>query len=127
MKRTAEQAELQNMLHCVPKSVRKNVDLPCYGSSGYSATHSADYQTPSKPIPVLTSTPHVRCNVNELVMEADADAELRRVIDNFVAIYEQLDRCEGSDVKPNYSYTELAYLAMLRSPNFCLPITEIYR
>lgn len=54
------------------------------------------------------------------------DTELRRVIDNFVQIYEQLDKCDLSDKKPNYSYTELAYLAMLRSPNFCLPIAQIY-
>lgn len=57
----------------------------------------------------------------------EADIELRRVMDNFVNIYEQLGKCNGPNVKPNYSYTELAYLAMLRSPNFCLPITEIYR
>lgn len=57
----------------------------------------------------------------------EADIELRRVVDNFVNIYEQLGKCNGPNVKPNYSYTELAYLAMLRSPNFCLPITEIYR
>ena len=56
-----------------------------------------------------------------------ADSELRRVMDNFVNIYEQLGKCNGPNMKPNYSYTELAYLAMLRSPNFCLPITEIYR
>lgn len=55
------------------------------------------------------------------------EAELRRVIDAFVGVYEQLDKLNDVDVKPNYSYTELAFLAMLRSPNFCLPITEIYR
>ncbi|KAH3748575.1 uncharacterized protein LOC127847246 [Dreissena polymorpha] len=56
-----------------------------------------------------------------------AEVELRRVIDNFVNVYEQLDRSDSAAAKPNYSYTELAFLAMLRSPNFCLPITEIYR
>ena len=58
---------------------------------------------------------------------SEADSELRRVVDNFVSVYEQLGKCNGPNVKPNYSYTELAYLAMLRSQNFCLPITEIYR
>lgn len=61
------------------------------------------------------------------VMNQSAEAELRHVIDNFVGIYEQLDKNDDIDVKPNYSYTELAYLAMLRSQNFCLPIAEIYR
>ena len=56
----------------------------------------------------------------------EAEMELRRVMDTFVNIYEQLGKCNGPNMKPNYSYTELAYLAMLRSPNFCLPITEIY-
>lgn len=56
-----------------------------------------------------------------------AEVELRRVIDNFVNVYEQLDRSDSTSAKPNYSYTELAFLAMLRAPNFCLPITEIYR
>lgn len=55
------------------------------------------------------------------------EAELRRVIESFVSLYEQLDKTNDTDVKPNYSYTELAFLAMLRSPNFCLPINEIYR
>jgi len=55
------------------------------------------------------------------------DGELRRVIDNFVTVYEQLDRTDEPHAKPNYSYTELAFLALLRAPNFCLPITEIYR
>ncbi|ESO90934.1 hypothetical protein LOTGIDRAFT_145721, partial [Lottia gigantea] len=46
---------------------------------------------------------------------------------NFVNIYEKLDPTDDPAFKPNYSYTELVYLAVLRSPNFCLPIGEIYK
>ncbi|WAR16506.1 LIN31-like protein, partial [Mya arenaria] len=56
-----------------------------------------------------------------------SDEELRRVVDNFVSVYEKLDRTDTADAKPNYSYTELAFLALLRAPNFALPITEIYK
>lgn len=52
--------------------------------------------------------------------------ELRCIIDNFVDIYEKLSPSQEIDQKPNYSYTELIFLAILRSPNFCLPIQEIY-
>ncbi|XP_064600835.1 forkhead box protein A2-like [Liolophura sinensis] len=52
--------------------------------------------------------------------------DLRSVLDNFVRIYEGLDTQDGSR-KPNFTYTELIFLAIMRSPNFCLPITEIYR
>lgn len=55
------------------------------------------------------------------------DFELRAVVDNFIRIYESLDDTTRTDTKPNYSYTEMIYLAMLRSPNFCLPIPEIYK
>ncbi|KAL4218513.1 hypothetical protein ACF0H5_023247 [Mactra antiquata] len=65
-------------------------------------------------------------SARQLHLSQSADTELRHVIDNFVAVYEQLDKSDEIDVKPNYSYTELAYLAMLRSQNFCLPIAEIY-
>ena len=61
------------------------------------------------------------------VINMSREAELRRVIESFVGIYEQLDKTNDGTVKPNYSYTELAFLAMLRSPNFCLPINEIYK
>lgn len=96
--------------------------------------------------PILASTPqaNIVCNntrrlvefaaearpktsAMENVMDPTREAELRRVIDSFIHIYEQLDKTNDADVKPNYSYTELAFLAMLRSPNFCLPINEIYR
>lgn len=63
----------------------------------------------------------------ETAIDPAREAELRRVINSFVGVYEQLDKTDDADVKPNYSYTELAFLAMLRSPNFCLPINEIYR
>lgn len=56
-----------------------------------------------------------------------SEAELRAVMDDFVNVYESLDQSDVVDSKPNYSYTELIYLAILRSPNFCLPITEIYK
>ncbi|KAL3891963.1 hypothetical protein ACJMK2_004309 [Sinanodonta woodiana] len=56
-----------------------------------------------------------------------ADADLRKVVENFVNLYENLDTCNDVNRKPSYSYTELVYLALMRSPNFCLPITEIYR
>ncbi|XP_064600834.1 forkhead box C1-A-like [Liolophura sinensis] len=52
--------------------------------------------------------------------------DLRSVLDNFVRIYEGLDTQDVSQ-KPNFTYTELIFLAIMRSPNFCLPITEIYR
>lgn len=71
------------------------------------------------PLPLeenASSTPHYNTSV-----------DLRRVIDEFVAIYERLDSTDDPLVKPNYSYTELVYLALLRSPNFCLPINEIYK
>ncbi|XP_060081016.1 forkhead box protein N3-like [Ylistrum balloti] len=55
------------------------------------------------------------------------EADLRKVMDDFVQVYERLDTGDDPTKKPNYSYTELVYLAVLRSPNFCLPITEIYR
>ena len=55
------------------------------------------------------------------------ESELRKVMDDFVKVYERLDLSDDATCKPNYSYTELVYLAILRSPNFCLPITEIYR
>ncbi|KAK3609024.1 hypothetical protein CHS0354_020687 [Potamilus streckersoni] len=58
---------------------------------------------------------------------SNADADLRRAVDDFVNLYENLDTCNEVNTKPNYSYTELIYLAMMRSPNFCLPITEIYK
>lgn len=56
-----------------------------------------------------------------------AEAELRIVMDDFVKVYERLDQDDDVNVKPNYSYTELIYLSILRSPNFCLPISEIYK
>jgi len=56
-----------------------------------------------------------------------AEAELRTVMDDFVTVYERLDQDDDVNVKPNYSYTELIYLSILRSPNFCLPISEIYK
>ncbi|OWF50056.1 forkhead box protein A1-A-like [Mizuhopecten yessoensis] len=55
------------------------------------------------------------------------EADLRKVMDDFVQVYERLDTGDDPTKKPNYSYTELVYLAILRSPNFCLPITEIYK
>ncbi|XP_069106439.1 forkhead box protein I3-like [Argopecten irradians] len=55
------------------------------------------------------------------------ESDLRKVMDDFVQVYEKLDVGDDPTKKPNYSYTELVYLAILRSPNFCLPITEIYR
>ncbi|XP_071143232.1 uncharacterized protein [Mytilus edulis] len=56
-----------------------------------------------------------------------AETELRTVMDDFVTVYERLDQEDKADKKPNYSYTEMIYLSILRSPNFCLPITEIYK
>ncbi|KAK6186973.1 hypothetical protein SNE40_006228 [Patella caerulea] len=55
------------------------------------------------------------------------DVDLHNVMMNFVNIYEKLDSSDELLEKPNYSYTELVYLAVLRSPNFCLPIGEIYK
>ncbi|XP_050389858.2 uncharacterized protein LOC126808855 [Patella vulgata] len=55
------------------------------------------------------------------------DVDLHNVMMNFVNIYEKLDASDELLEKPNYSYTELVYLAILRSPNFCLPIGEIYK
>ncbi|XP_033727511.1 forkhead box protein A1-A-like [Pecten maximus] len=55
------------------------------------------------------------------------ETDLRKVMDDFVEVYEKLDTGDDPTKKPNYSYTELVYLAVLRSPNFCLPITEIYK
>ena len=54
----------------------------------------------------------------------ELQAATRRVIDTFVKVYEQ-DPEPGK--KPLYSYSELSFLALLRSPSFCLPVTEIYR
>ncbi|XP_060566633.1 uncharacterized protein LOC132725203 [Ruditapes philippinarum] len=87
--------------------------------------------------PVLASTPQgvtfvgTRTTMpgipaSTLQTNSAAENELRHVIDNFVNVYEQLDKNDDPDVKPNYSYSELAYIAMLRSPNFCLPIGQIY-
>ena len=88
--------------------------------------YSANYVPP---LPDSSPCVPAMANVEEhgTTNAGEADSELRRVMDNFINIYEQLGKCDGPNVKPNYSYTELAYLAMLRSPNFCLPITEIYR
>lgn len=58
---------------------------------------------------------------------SDAEKELRAIMDDFVQVYERLDTGDNADSKPNYSYTELVFLAILRSTNFCLPITEIYK
>ncbi|XP_064600839.1 forkhead box protein N2-like [Liolophura sinensis] len=51
---------------------------------------------------------------------------LRNTIDQFISIYEGLDHADETR-KPNFSYTELIFLSIMRSPNFCLPISEIYR
>lgn len=56
-----------------------------------------------------------------------SESDLRRVIAEFVDFYEKLDTTDLVNRKPNYSYTELIFLALMRSPNFCLPIHEIYR
>ncbi len=53
----------------------------------------------STPLPLeenASSTPNYNTSV-----------DLRRVIDEFVAIYERLDSSDDPLVKPNYSYTEL--------------------
>ncbi|KAK3088142.1 hypothetical protein FSP39_015332 [Pinctada imbricata] len=55
------------------------------------------------------------------------EIELRMIMDNLVNIYEKLDQSDNPHAKPNYSYSEMVYLAILRSKNFCLPLAEIYR
>jgi hypothetical protein len=51
---------------------------------------------------------------------------LSKHINKFLDIYEKLEPVNHPDVKPNYSYTELLMMAILRSPNYCRPITEVY-
>jgi len=59
-------------------------------------------------------------------VQAISQNDLHSVLNSFVQIYESLDS-RLNNQKPNYTYTELIFLAIMRSPNFCLPITEIYR
>lgn len=56
-----------------------------------------------------------------------AEAQLRGVLADFVRVYERLSPGDDPNTKPSYSYSELVFLALLRSPNFCLPINEIYK
>lgn len=56
-----------------------------------------------------------------------AELQLRQVLGDFVRLYERLSPDDDPGTKPNYSYSELVFLAILRSPNFCLPIGEIYK
>ncbi|XP_045182963.2 uncharacterized protein LOC123541496 [Mercenaria mercenaria] len=136
MKRKLEDANdvfLQNptkMLPTVAGTCSKNIVYQVVGTSPEQIGR-----------PILASTPQGVSDVGRrqctlptarriptttLQSNPAADNELRHVIDNFVSVYEQLDMTDNPDVKPNYSYSELAYLAMLRSPNFCLPIGQIY-
>lgn len=55
------------------------------------------------------------------------DSELRKIVDNFVDIYEKLSPINDAELKPCFTYTELIFLAIMRSPHFCLPIHEIYK
>ncbi|XP_062605466.1 forkhead box protein N4-like [Saccostrea cucullata] len=56
-----------------------------------------------------------------------AEYQLRQVMNDFVRLYERLNPEDDPSTKPSYSYSELVFLAILRSPNFCLPIGEIYK
>ncbi|XP_061178647.1 forkhead box protein N4-like [Saccostrea echinata] len=56
-----------------------------------------------------------------------AELQLRQVMNDFVRLYERLNPEDDPSTKPSYSYSELVFLAILRSPNFCLPIGEIYK
>ncbi|KAJ8322379.1 hypothetical protein KUTeg_000850 [Tegillarca granosa] len=80
-----------------------------------------------KPKMAATNTHGDFWTINSSQMASDAEKELRAIMDDFVQVYERLDIGDNTDSKPNYSYTELVFLAILRSTNFCLPITEIYK
>jgi hypothetical protein len=60
-------------------------------------------------------------------MHSAAEMQLRHILEDFVCLYERLCPEDDPSIKPNYSYSELVFLAILRSPNFCLPIGEIYK
>ncbi|XP_071094364.1 uncharacterized protein [Haliotis cracherodii] len=53
--------------------------------------------------------------------------DLRNVMTKFLAVYEKLGGTTLPDEKPNYSYTEMIFLAILDAPNFCLTAPEIYK
>lgn len=74
------------------------------------------YRASSAPHRLATATP----------CAAVSQDHLRDMIDQFVNVYEGLDHADETR-KPNFSYTELIFLSIMRSPNFCLPISEIYR
>ncbi|XP_064653037.1 uncharacterized protein LOC135503406 [Lineus longissimus] len=73
-----------------------------------------------------SASPRLKQNYVETPLSPDDHENLSRHINKFLDIYGKLEPVNHPDVKPNYSYTELLMMAILRSPNYCRPIQEVY-
>ena len=101
-------------------------------STAGSATVSTSTTTASTSTAkgVISTIPIAPSQSSSPTKEEDIEITLdmfKKLVKNFVELYEKLDTQNDRNTKPSYSYTELIFMSILRSPIYCLTIHEIYR